>query len=195
MILKVRKDFMVFKQRDFIAKWFTVVDFIRSKQFFYWPVQRKTRPLSLFCELGISSHDQLCLKVDVNLWRKKGKQIFSKTVRGSELTCTWQGTLRCRWTTLTSIVATVDSICKKGPKKTVSFTVIWQKKIKLCVSSQKGELFKLSTFSFQSAYKKIKTTICHVWKYCKDPTVVHLLFTATCSRINSPVNQTSRFFS
>ena len=27
MILKVRKDFMVFKQRDFIAKWFTVVDF------------------------------------------------------------------------------------------------------------------------------------------------------------------------
>ena len=27
MILKVRKDLMVFKQRDFIAKWFTVVDF------------------------------------------------------------------------------------------------------------------------------------------------------------------------
>ena len=28
----------------------------------------------------------------------------------------------------------------------------------------------------------------------KDPTVVHLLFTATCSRMNSPVNQTNRFF-
>ena len=27
MILKVRKDFMVLKQRDFIAKWFTVVGF------------------------------------------------------------------------------------------------------------------------------------------------------------------------
>ena len=27
MILKVREDFMVCKQRDFIAKWFTVVDF------------------------------------------------------------------------------------------------------------------------------------------------------------------------
>ena len=27
MILKVRKDFMVLKQRDFIAKWFIVVDF------------------------------------------------------------------------------------------------------------------------------------------------------------------------
>ena len=27
MILKVRKDFMVLKQRDLIAKWFTVVDF------------------------------------------------------------------------------------------------------------------------------------------------------------------------
>ena len=36
--------------------------------------------------------------------------------------------------------------------------------------------------------------ICHVWKYYKDPTVVHLLFTATSSRINSPVNQTGRFF-
>ena len=36
--------------------------------------------------------------------------------------------------------------------------------------------------------------ICHVWKYYKDPTFVHLLFTATCSRVNSPVNQTTRFF-
>ena len=27
MILKVRKDFMVFEQRDFISRWFTAVDF------------------------------------------------------------------------------------------------------------------------------------------------------------------------
>ena len=30
--------------------------------------------------------------------------------------------------------------------------------------------------------------------FSKDPTVVHLLFTATCSPMNSPVNQTNRFF-
>ena len=34
MILKVRKDFMVLKQRDFIAKWFTVVDFHRLEAMF-----------------------------------------------------------------------------------------------------------------------------------------------------------------
>ena len=55
MILKVRKDFMVFKQRDFIAKWFTVVDFHTLEAMFLLTTQRKTRPLlSLFCELGIS---------------------------------------------------------------------------------------------------------------------------------------------
>ena len=34
--------------------------------------------LSLYCELGISSQDQFCLEIleiEVNLWRKKGKQI------------------------------------------------------------------------------------------------------------------------
>ena len=36
--------------------------------------------------------------------------------------------------------------------------------------------------------------ICHVSKYCKDPTVVHLLFMATTSCMNSPANQTNRFF-
>ena len=30
--------------------------------------------------------------------------------------------------------------------------------------------------------------------FSKDPTVVHLLFTATCSLMNSPVNQTNRCF-
>ena len=46
-------------------------------------------------------------------------------------------------------------------KKTVSFTVqSWQKQIKLCVSSRKGELFKLSTLIFSiinaKAHKKLK---------------------------------------
>ena len=49
--------------------------------------------LSLFCELGISLQDQFCLEIGVNLWRKKGKQIFSKTVHASKLT--WQETLHC----------------------------------------------------------------------------------------------------
>ena len=41
---------------------------------------------------------------------------------------------------LTSIVAAVDNICKKRQqkKKTLTFTVSWQKQIKLYVSSQKG---------------------------------------------------------
>ena len=95
MILKVRKDFMVFKQRDFIAKWFTVVDFhTLEAMFLLTTTEENEAALSLFCELGISSKDQFCLEIDVNLWRKKGKQIFSKTVRASELT--WQGTLHCR---------------------------------------------------------------------------------------------------
>ena len=46
----------------------------------------------LFCELGISSQNQFCVEIEVNLWRKKGKQIISKTVRASKLT--WQRTLQ-----------------------------------------------------------------------------------------------------
>ena len=46
--------------------------------------------LSLFCELGISTQDQFSLEIQVNLWRKTGKQIFSKTVLASNLT--WQRT-------------------------------------------------------------------------------------------------------
>ena len=61
--------------------------------------------------------------------------------------------------------------------KTFSFIVSWQRQIKLCVSSQKVELFKLSTLSFQPLMqkltKKIKNMICHIWLYCKDPTVAH----------------------
>ena len=84
---------------------------------------------------------------------KKGKQIFSKTVRASKLT--WQGTLHCRYTTLTSIVAAVDSICKKRQKTCLIHGELTGANKLLCVSSQKGELFKLSTFSFQSLMLKL----------------------------------------
>ena len=95
MILKVRKDFVVFKQRDFIAKWFTVVDFHTVEVMFSLPTTEEGETaLSLFCELEIFSQNQFCLEIEVNLLRKKGKQIFSKTVRASKLT--WQGTLHCR---------------------------------------------------------------------------------------------------
>ena len=78
MILKVRKDFMVFKQRDFITKWFTVVDFhTLEAMFLLTTTAEKEAALSLFCELGISSQDQFCLQIEVNLRRKKGKEIFS----------------------------------------------------------------------------------------------------------------------
>ena len=47
----------------------------------------------------------------------------------------------------------------------------WEKQIKLCVSSQRGELFKLSTFSFKSLMlkltKKIRTMICNFWNTVK----------------------------
>ena len=52
MILKVTKDFMVFKQRDFSAKWFTVVDFIRSKQFFIDLYRGKRGRCHCFVNLG-----------------------------------------------------------------------------------------------------------------------------------------------
>ena len=62
MILKVRKDFMAFKQRYFIAKWFTVVDFHTLEAMFLLTTkEEKEAPLSLFSELRISSQDQFCL--------------------------------------------------------------------------------------------------------------------------------------
>ena len=95
MILKVRKDFIVFKRLDFIVKWFTVVDFHTLKaMFLLTTTEGMEDTYSLFCELGISLQDQFCLEIEVNLWRKKGKQLFLKTVHASKLT--WQGTLHCR---------------------------------------------------------------------------------------------------
>ena len=56
MSLKVRKDFMVFKQRDFIAKWFTVVDFHTVEVMFsLTTTEEGEAALSLFCEHGIFS--------------------------------------------------------------------------------------------------------------------------------------------
>ena len=76
MILKVRKDFVVFKQRDFIAKWFTVVDFHTVEVMFsLTTTEEGEAALSLFCEHWTADK-----------------------------------------TTLTSIVAAVDSICKKRQK-------------------------------------------------------------------------------
>ena len=70
---------------------FTVVDFHTLEAvFLLTTTEERKAALSLFCELGISSQDQLCLEIEVNLRRKKGKQIFSKDVRASKLT--WQGT-------------------------------------------------------------------------------------------------------
>ena len=95
MILKVREDFLVCKQRDFIAKWFTAVDFhTLEAMFLLTTTAEKVAAFSLFRELRISSQDQFCLEIEVNLRRKKGKQIFSKTVRAKKWT--WQGTLHCR---------------------------------------------------------------------------------------------------
>ena len=77
MILKVREDFMVCKQRDFIAKWFTVVDLhTLQAMFLLTTIEEREAALSLFCELGISSQKQFCLEIEVTLRRKEGKQIF-----------------------------------------------------------------------------------------------------------------------
>ena len=82
MILKVRKD----------CSW---LSYARSNVFIdHYATEEKEAALSLFCELGISSQDQFCLEIEVNLWRIKGKQIFSKTGRATKLT--WQGTLHFR---------------------------------------------------------------------------------------------------
>ena len=57
MILKVRKDFTVLKQPDFISKWFTVVvDFhTLEAMFLVTTTKEKEAASSVFCELGISS--------------------------------------------------------------------------------------------------------------------------------------------
>ena len=89
--------------------------------------------------------------------KKKKKYESKKTVSARGVT--WQRTLQIDNANLDR------SRCwqhlQEATTKSYSFTVSWQKQIKLCVSSQKGEFFKLSTLSFESmmlikAYKKLK---------------------------------------
>ena len=64
MIVKVRKDFIVFKWRDFIVKWSTVVDFHTLKaMFLLTTTEEMDDTSSLFCEFGISLQDQFCLEI------------------------------------------------------------------------------------------------------------------------------------
>ena len=79
-ILKVRKDFMVFKQRDFIAKWFTVVDFhTLVAMVSYWPLQRKTRPLChCFVNLGFPLRTKFAWKQKLIYGEKKESKYFRK---------------------------------------------------------------------------------------------------------------------
>ena len=75
MILKVRKDSVVLKQHYFIVKWLTVADFHGlAAMFLLTTTKEKEAALWLFCELWISSQNQFCLEIEVNLSRKKGKQ-------------------------------------------------------------------------------------------------------------------------
>ena len=68
-------------------------------------------------------------------------------------------------------------------KKTVSFTVqSWQKQIKLCVSSRKGELFKLSTFSFQSLMLKFTKQL-KLWFVLFENTIKIQLLCIGCLRL------------
>ena len=55
MIPNVRKDFMVFEQRDFIVNWFTALTFYMLEAMFANLTNEAA--LSLFCELGLSSKD------------------------------------------------------------------------------------------------------------------------------------------
>ena len=118
---------------------------------------------------------------------------FTKKKRKANIfkRCTCQQVNMAR-NTLTSIVVAVNSICKKRQNCLIQGELT--EAIKLCVSSQKAELFKLSTFSFQSLMLKFTKQLKLWFAMFENTVVMHLLFTATCSRKNSPFNQTNRFF-
>ena len=58
----------------------------------------------------------------------------------------------------------------RGDKKTFSFTR-WQKQIKVYVSFQKGQYFKLSTFSFKPRMLKVKAFKKTLWFVMFENTV------------------------
>ena len=45
---------MVFKQRDFTVKWFTIADFLYTQNNVYHYREKRGHFVILFCELGIS---------------------------------------------------------------------------------------------------------------------------------------------
>ena len=104
---------------------------------------------------------------------KRGRQILAKIARSSkwtrqktfEINSAHPGRSPC-WQHL-----------QEATKKTFSVSVSWQKQIN-------EALFFFSELG--------STIICHVWRYYKDLTFANL-FMASCSRMNSPVNQTTRF--
>ena len=155
MILKVKKDVVVFKQRFFFCEviYCSWHSYTRSNVL---PLQMKTR---LLCRCFVNSGSDFLSRPILSRNRRefKGK----KESNHFRINCTCQQVNITKntadETTLTSIVAAVDSICKKRQKgkNFPAFTVSWQKRVKLCVSSQKGELFKISTFSFQSLMLKL----------------------------------------
>ena len=58
------------------------------------------------------------------------------------------------------------------------------------MGSRKNDMYgSIWTKNDQSGHQRVKLHC-----FSKDPTVVHLLFTATCSLMNSPVNQSNRCF-
>ena len=80
MIWKVRKDSVVFKQLYFIAKRFTVVDYHTLEAMFLFTTIEKNKETVTVLWTRDFLPRPFCLEIKVNLWRKKGKQLFPKTV-------------------------------------------------------------------------------------------------------------------
>ena len=120
---------------------------------------------------------------------KKGSQIFSKIVRASKLT-------RQRALQINNALLH-RSRCWQHWKKRQKKNFLNHGEL---TETIKDPLFflELGNNSFKPLMLKLTKIgtkwlkhmiICHVWRYCKDLTFAHPLFTASCSRLNSPVNQ------
>ena len=135
--------------------------------------------LSLFCELGISSQDQFCLYIKVNM-EKRGRQIFSKIVRASKLTR--QRTLQI-YKQRSPRSQTLLIALKKRQKNSLDHGELTETNKALRFFLE-GIVISTSDVFFKTidakALKKIKTMICHVGRYYKDLTFAHLLFTVSC---------------
>ena len=82
MILKVREDFMVCKQRDFIAKWFTVVDFHTLEAMFLLTTTAEKEAALRLCHCFAGTRDFLArpLSSGNRSWftEKKKRKYFRK---------------------------------------------------------------------------------------------------------------------